>query len=372
MSQATLWGGDAAFSRKRHNGPSVPHLVSTPMDRIPRRLWTLGILAALLAAGTAVAETGAAPHSVGAPPASRSVLAQFEHDVLSITALRGEPDRLAGAAVLARAVSDLPPVLTYKAFLARAQSLPDAGAAVQWVALGNCGNVGPEPEDCINTAALRKLQRLAPDNAAVWLLAFDRARQRGDGAAARIALARAAKGTEFSTYYGILLRSVLQTARALPMPPALAQELGGSPGNAYAATYLLAAGNVMYLPTPALGPVFDECKDPGQDATLRQQCTQVAHLMAWGDTIIARAAGLALQERLATHQAARQGYAAARRALAWQTHQFAVQVLRSRHDPALAAKLVQLVLEGGTENSIQIALLRETGVPTTPPPNWKG
>ncbi len=312
----------------------------------------------------------AAPVAAAAPTRTRSALAQFEHDVLSIAALRGEADRLAGAAVLARAVPGLPPVLTYKAFLKRALAAPDAGPAVQWVALGRCGTVGPQPEDCIDRAALHRLEALAPHNAAVWLLAFDHARQHGDDRAARAALARAARSSEFSTYYGTLLKSVLQTARALPMPPALVRQLAGIGGNAYAATYMLAAGNVMYLPSPAMAPVFETCRNPGTGIR-RAQCRRIAHLLAWGDTVIARAAGLALQQRLAADAAARARAAAARRALTWQTQQFAVLVLKARGDDALAGRLVQLVLEGGTENSIQAALLREAGIALTPPADWK-
>ncbi len=319
----------------------------------------------------AVAAPAIAAIAASDAPPTRASLGQFEHDVLSIVALRNEADRLAGAAVLARAVPDLPSVLTYQTFLARAEAAPGAGAAVQWVALGNCGKVGPQPEDCINAAALARLEKLAPDNAAVWLLAFDHARQRGDDNAARAALARAAAATEFSTYYGVLLHAVLETARALPMPAALVHVLAGANGNAYAATYMIAAGNVMYLPTPSLEPVFETCKAPGKDTARRTQCARIAHLLAWGDTVIARAAGLALQERLADGAAARARVAAERRTLAWQTQQFAAQVLQARKDRALAARLVQLVLQGGTENSIQLALLRGAGIDTTPPLDWQ-
>ena len=334
---------------------------------MPRAHRTLPLLLAALlplGAGAAAAPAGSA--------VTRAPLAQFEHDVLSITALRDTSRRLAGAAVLARAVPDLPPVLTYKTFLQRALAAPGAGPAVQWVALGDCGRVGPQPEDCINDAALARLEQQAPDNAAVWLLAFDRARQHGDDTAARAALARAARAAKFSTYYGTLLKSVLETARTLPMSPALVRQLAGVGGNAYAATYMLAAGNVMYLPGPALAPVFEACKDPGHAAALRVQCRRIAHLLAWGDTVIARAAGLALQERLAGNAEARQRYAEARRVQAWQTQQFAILVLKARTDRALAGSLVQLVLQGGTENSIQIALLRKAGIASTPPAHWKG
>lgn len=342
---------------------------------MPRAQRTLSLLLAALlplGAGAAPAAAGSAAAAPASSVVTRSTLAQFEHDVLSITALRGAARRLAGAAVLARAVPDLPPVLTYKAFLKRALAAPGAGPAVQWVALGDCGRVGPQPEDCISDTALTRLEQQAPDNAAVWLLAFDRARQHGDDKAARAALARAARATEFSTYYGTLLKSVLETARALPMSPALVRQLAGIGGNAYAATYMLAAGNVMYLPGPALAPVFEACKDPGRAAALRAQCRRIAHLLAWGDTVIVRAAGLALQERLAGDAEARQRYAEARRAQAWQTQQFAILVLKARTDRALAGTLVQLVLQGGTENSIQIALLRKAGIATTPPADWKG
>lgn len=334
------------------------------------RACTFMLTACLLLAAWAIpaATTDTSPTSA---KNAQALLGKFEHDVLSIVALRGEPDRLAGAAVLARAVPDLPHVLTYKTFILRAEAAHGAGAAVQWVALGACGSMGPQPEDCIAPMALTKLEQLAPDNAAVWLLAFDRARQKGDSRAARQALARAAQGREFSTYYGTLLKSVLETARALPMSPALVHELAGANGNAYAANYMLAAGNVLYLPTPSLAPVFETCRSPGHDEALRTDCVKLAKLLTWGDTVMARAAGLALQERLATTPQARARALNARRILSWQTQQFAALVLKARHDQGLAARLVQLVLQGGTENSIQIALLREAGVPITPSPDWQ-
>ncbi len=336
------------------------------------RQYTVSLLAtALLSLAPLVGAAPAPATAASSAPRARASLRQFERDVLSIVALRGEADRLAGAAVLARAVPDLPAVLTYQTFLARAEAAPGAGAAVQWVALGNCGKVGPQPEDCIDPKALARLEKLAPDNAAVWLLAFDHARQRGDDKAARAALARAAAATEFSTYYGVLLHAVLETTRALPMSAPLVHELTGADGNAYAATYMIAAGNVMYLPTPSLAPVFEACKAPGKNAMLRAQCARIAHLLAWSDTVIARAAGLALQERLADSADARARIVTERRTLAWQTQQFAMQVLKARNDRALAARLVQLVLEGGTENSIQLALLRSLGIDTTPPLDWQ-
>ncbi|MHB8386492.1 hypothetical protein, partial [Metallibacterium sp.] len=99
------------------------------------RQYTFSLLATALLSLAPLVGAAPAPAASSAPPA-RASLRQFEHDVLSIVALRSEADRLAGAAVLARAVPDLPTVLTYQTFLARAKAAPGAGAAEQWEAVG--------------------------------------------------------------------------------------------------------------------------------------------------------------------------------------------------------------------------------------------
>lgn len=321
----------------------------------------------LLALGAVAQAAPPVATSATAAPAP-SALLQFQHDLVSILALRDDATHLTAAAILARSTPNLPRVLSFERLLARAEAATGASAEVSWVALADCDHA--RATACPAPAALQRLQRQAPQNAAVWILALDVAARAGDSAAERTALARAAAATEYSTYYGHLLRATLIGASALPMPVAVVRELAGANGNANAAGFAIAAGNVMFLPAPSLAPAFTLCRKADHDAALRADCLKLAHLLAWGDTVIARNAGLALHERLAASAADKAHYANERRNVAWQTQQYAQLMLRARSEPAIAAKAVTLGADGGTENSIMLGLLRAESIPLQPPLDW--
>lgn len=321
----------------------------------------------LLALGAVAQAAPPVATSATAAPAP-SALLQFQHDLVSILALRDDATHLTAAAILARSTPNLPPVLSFAQLLTRAKAATGAGPEVSWVALADCDHA--KATACPAPTALQRLQRQAPQNAAVWVLALDVAARAGDSAAERAALARAAAATEYSTYYGRLLRATLIGASALPMPVAVVRELAGANGNANAAGFAIAAGNVMFLPGPSLAPVFALCRKADHDAALRSDCLKLAHLLAWGDTVIARNAGLALHERLAASAADKAHYANERRNAAWQTQQYAQLMLRARSEPAIAAKAVTLGADGGTENSIMLGLLRAESIPLQPPLDW--
>lgn len=302
----------------------------------------------------------------GSTSISSSPLAQFQHELVSNAALHHQPLQLAAAAILARSVSGMPSLLRYSTLLHRAQERAFAGPAVTWAALGDCGD-RQNLSDCINIAALHRLERQAPNNAAIWLLAFDQASQADDLAGQEHFLRRAADATVFRTYYASLLQALVRTVAAQLMPPDVVHTISGRRGNAPAAIYLLAAGNLMYLPTPALAPLFAFCTEHSR---LRSVCLHLARNLIRGDTVAARTAGLALTQRLTDNPAQRQWAARQQRALAWRTQQFSGLVLRSRHNVRLAQMLLGLAQQGGTENNIQQALLHKMNRTLNPPDNW--
>ncbi len=300
---------------------------------------------------------------------SSSPLAQFQRRLVSRAVSQQQPLQLAAAAILARSISNMPTPLRYSSLIQRAQKLASAGPAVNWVALGDCGD-RQNLSDCINTNALQRLKHQAPDNAAVWLLAFDHAVQAHDVAGQTRFLYRAARATSFNTYYATLLQALINTVTMQTMPADVVQIIGGIRGNAQVASYLLAAGNLMYLPTPALAPLFAFCIRHSKSIKLRGDCLHLARNLALGDTVTARATGLALTQRLATSPTRRRLAAWQQRALAWQTQQFSSLVLRARYDAQLAQTLLALARQGATENAIQQDLLRKMNIPLNPPSNW--
>lgn len=179
----------------------------------------------------------------------------------------------------------------------RAQTQAPAGPAVYWAALGDCGD-RKNLSDCINTAALQHLQQQAPDNAAIWLLSFDHAIQAHDLPGQKCFLYQAAHATAFRTYYATLLQALINTVSTQAMPAVVVHIISCQQGNAQAASYLLAAGNLMYLPTPALAPLFTYCSGHNPSTQVHDQCLHLARHLALGDTVTVRATGLALTQRL--------------------------------------------------------------------------
>ena len=298
-----------------------------------------------------------------------SPLAQFQRQLVSRAASHPQPLQLAVAAILARSIARMPAPLRYSTLIHRAQQQASAGPAVNWVALGDCGD-RRNLSDCINTAALQRLEQQAPDNAAIWMLAFDHAVQTNDLPGQKLFLYRAAGATSFRTYYATLLQALTNMVTTQPMPVDVVHIIGGPHGNASAAIYLLAAGNLMYLPTPALAPLFTFCSDPSHSAKIRDVCLHLAGNLVLGDTVTARATGLALTQRLTKNPAQRQRATRQQRALIWQTQQFSGLVLQARHDDRLAQILLGLARQGGTETSIQRNLLQKMHIPLTPPGSW--
>lgn len=307
--------------------------------------------------------------SANSAKVSSSPLAQFQHKLVSHAASHQQPLQLAAAAILARSISNMPSLLRYSTLIRRAQKQASAGPVVSWVALGDCGD-RQNLSDCINTTALQHLEQQAPNNAAIWLLAFDHAVQAHDMPGQKRFLSRAASATSFNTYYANLLQALINTVTTQTMPDDVVQTISGIQGNVQAASYLLAAGNLMYLPTPALAPLFAFCISHSKSIKLHGDCLRLARNLVLGDTVTARATGLALTQRLATSPARRRSAARQQRALVWQTQQFSSLVLRARHDVRLARMLLGLARQGNTENSIQRHLLHKMNIPLEPPSNW--
>lgn len=85
---------------------------------------------------------------------------------------------------------------------------------VAWLEALNCNRA-----TCDREAAIGRLAKLEPDNAAVWLLALNVAHQRGDLAAAEDYLARAAQAGRYDLHFGEAGLLVEETLIQVPLPP---------------------------------------------------------------------------------------------------------------------------------------------------------
>lgn len=344
------------------------------------RFASTAALMGLLLAGNAIAapppSTGSAPTPAAAgtspstphlSPADQKrveAIQQYQHDLVTVVALRAQPDYLLGAAILAKPFDAMTAGLDFNALSARAAAAPGAGPVTHWARIVACKT----KEDCPNSEALAWLGKRAADNAAVWLIELDLAAANDDSKAEHAALRKAAAAQIYDDYHGKALAGV---AKAVAVLPPLADTTTGAhdgqPDNPEGVRVLVTVNATQALPRPDLGPVVKLCdKDAiGKDQEAKQTCLKLARTLQWGSSPIARAAGLHIQGQLNPGADATSEQAG--RDLAWQVHQYSALLQRSLTDPAQASRWLTAARNGGTELSLILATLRANGVPLNAP-----
>ena len=320
-----------------------------------------------------------APAFAGKPPAGKNrgtpdqaaqardkAQLAFQRDLVSVLAPGGDPLRLLGAALLARPLFNQPPENSFHRLIERAAQAEGAGAAVHWVRLADCDATA---ETCPNNEALQQLLVQAPDNAAVWLLKLGADARGMKQDAAREDLSQAAAAKHYDDYTGISLQALANAAGALPPPPATLNpaHAGGAVGMQAVLVYGLAGTQ----PQPSLQLVAKLCENAGGDASIKADCLALGRTLEWGSSPLARSLGLHLREVLADDPAQQQEARDARRNLVWQVQNFARLLARAQDDATLAQRLLALARSGGTEMSLQLAALRDNGIPVDAPADWQ-
>jgi hypothetical protein len=320
-------------------------------------------------AAVPAATTGSPPTTQHLSPADQQRVAaiqQYQHDLVSVVALRAQPDYLLGAAILAKPFEKQTPGLDFDALSARAAAAPGAGPATRWGRLAACKTKA----DCPNAEAFAYLKKHAADNAAVWLVELDLAAAKNDAKAEHAALQKAAAATSYDDYYGQALAGVARAVDALPpLPDTIDGAHDGQPDNADGVRVLVAVNATQAHPRPDLDPLVALCDSDAtaDDKDTRQTCLKLAHTLQWGSSPIARAVGLHIQGQLEPDDKTQTGQAS--RDLAWQVHQYSTLLQRSLTDPAQASRWLTAARNGGTELSLILATLRANGVPLEAPAN---
>lgn len=334
-------------------------------------LWFAGsAMAAAPPPGGSVAEPASAASSATGPkisPADQkrvTAIQQYQHDLVTVVALRAEPDYLLGAAILAKPFQGQTAGLDFEALSERAATAPGAGPAVHWERLAACKTKA----DCPNRDALAYLKKNAADNAAVWIVAMDVAAGNHDAEAERAALKKAAAAQTYDDYYGKALAGVTKAVTVLPPLDDTTQGAhDGQPDNPEGVRVLLAVNATQALPRPDLDPVVKSC---GKHAVTghkdrRGACLKLAHTLQWGSSPIARAAGLHIQGELEPGSKAKTDQSS--RDLAWQVHQYSTLLQRSLTDSTQASRWLTTARNGGTELSLILSTLRANHVPPDAP-----
>lgn len=245
---------------------------------------------------------------------------------------------------------------------------------VQWLvasdrAVGATCEVSPSPDE-----PLANLERLAPDNAATWLLALTIATDRHDAAAVDDALLRMAESSRYDEPYDELLRAWLDVYDAQPPPPASWALLTGRADDLAAyARFVTAQSIVAATALPGYEALMSACTlgtETGGDWRRFAWCDDAAHVMAThATTLIARSIGFALLRTLEGGELSASDRAAQRR-LDW------LRVnLMSEPNPAGAARALPDLetrwRQSGSEIAFYRNLMRDAGLPAEPPTGWK-
>lgn len=349
---------------------------------MPRHTLTIALAACLYAFG-AQAATKHKTKSAAKPAAASSsqpaaspgeqariaALMQYQRDLVSVNALRGDAVHLIGAALLARPLPDQKPELSFSQLAQRAAAAPAAGPGVTWVRLADCDE---KANNCPNADMLKQLQTQAADNAAVWMLMMDGAAQANDADAERAALAKAAAAQSYDDYFGIDLQGVASVVGILPpLPDTMQNTRKGDPQTALGVELLIAFSVADQHPRPSLKPVLDLCSidKAGKNDTLKADCLKVAHLMEWGSSPIGRAVGLHIHGELDPSAKASTDNDA--RNLAWQMENYDAIGIQAMNDDARAAPLLVAARSGGNELSLVLSTLRASGISTEAPSGWQ-
>lgn len=290
----------------------------------------------------------------------------FQRDLVSVLAPRADAAPLLGAALLARPLVNQPPSNSFHALIARAAQADGAGAAVSWVRLADCDRAA---DNCPNQAALQQLLVQAPDNAAVWLLKLGVDARDMKRDAVREDLRKAAAAKMYDDYTGSSLQALADVVGVLP-PPAASYNPARK-GGAVGMQTVLVFGIGGTQPQPGLPMIAKLCDNAGKDASIKSDCQQLGKLLEWGSSPLARSLGLHLREVLDNDPAQQQGARDERRNLIWQVQNFELLLARALDDAEVAQRLLALARNGGSAMSLELAALRDSGIPVEAPAGWQ-
>lgn len=259
------------------------------------------------------------------------------------------------------------------AFTAARRLGPD-DRLVAWMEALDCPRAragsGCDPE-----AALLRLQRMEPDNAAVWIKALDRTVEDGDAAAVDRMLSQAANATRYEIplgEIGLLLFETFQAVDGPPMPPRVASALGldtglGRPVTTVDNAEIQAMSLAIAIALPAYHPLQQVCTGEEDKPALAHRvptCIAIYTQMAQDPSLISQSIALTSLVRLTADAAAGTDWRERLREMNW---------VMSEGTKILSAAAPEGYLQSLWRDGEMVALesvLSAAGIPTKPPPGW--
>lgn len=237
-------------------------------------------------------------------------------------------------------------------------------ALVQWLAVSQAGFGRDDPG-----APEYALRDLEPDNAAVWLIALNRAAHAKDATGVDVALERMADSKRFDLHYLSTVRLAAEAYRRFPETDFATAQMPGIPASPeiWAETMGFAFASMYTL--PSFQSLVHACSvDPqtGANALHTSDCGRIGHLLvAHSDTYIAQRIGFAILR--VSHTFTDDDVQIAR----GQDWIFAQRVhADSENTPQGAANFMRDFFATGNEiDAMRLAVTR-AGKPLQPPADW--
>lgn len=255
---------------------------------------------------------------------------------------------------------------------------------VLWMAATDC----PFGEAlCDRDGAIDALLRIEPDNAAVWLLALQRAHRRNDGDAVLSALQGMASSTRYDQYYVAGVRVFTDAFEALPELAGFERWVRGfgsfrdavPDADEWRAMARMAGFNMAFAySVPPIAAVAERCiPEAVEDEAFREACRGAAQALVESDTLVSISVGLSVAFRLASDDAQRRALEQRRLEKDWLID--SIQLLgfdgfdqAGAIDPGEVGELIDRLHTTGSEVAMFQSLLRDRGMPLQPPDDYRG
>ncbi|OJY93398.1 MAG: hypothetical protein BGP25_02975 [Lysobacterales bacterium 63-13] len=325
------------------------------MDTL-KRIWVASIAGLCMAAASAALATDRLPYD-------EAMALMQQHNAMVIDSLLAEatPRSLALAATVLMPVGEDANEIVQqrREWLEKAAQMAPDDVWVQWLAALNAA-----PTDVVSEPALA-LQRLQPDNGAVWLFEVQAAARANDNAGVTKVLARLGAARRFENPFMATTLEWLEFYRGHPQ----LQLSGFAPELSASAAQIMATSRAAASAMPNYTNLMAACNSSNSplETDRREACLAAGRLMLnESNTLDSMQIGVAL-----LRWAAAGDIDEITRNAEYFTREYAVLASSALEDPVEFARYQADWLQ--TRNEIQIArnLLTRAGIPLLPPADWK-
>jgi len=270
--------------------------------------------------------------------------------------LRDDADSLVAAAVLSLGgdvtAQTEPRKHRARALLRQAIALSPADASIRWLAISVCD----ERHSCDSSEDERALRSIDPKNAVGWSGEVSRAAMR-ESKDLDTALRAMARAERFDLYWAENIARVTRAVESAQIAPP--PEVKQCP-----TTLTTSVSAITSLSLPPFASLVAGCRLP--DAAHRvAECRAIGAALRKGDTILVHAVGINLSRNVAAPGSSEERELNEdRRRLDWQREQL------EKFGERFEIDWLRLQRDKRTESEMMQALLRESGVPLEPPPEW--